>query len=490
MKASKPNVNPLFLNLAALMAILLVLIRICHIFSFTEPLHVVTSGFEEESLFALFKIVHGMNVYTDPHKMPFAASYFNWFYYAFYGTITAVVVNVFHLSDIWIPSIGRAITLFIVSAGFYVTYRLFRRSLENSFAMGLSAWLWFGPLLGYWAMTVRPDILGLFFDILAAGALLHFSVNKRLPFIILAALFCYLSWACKQINVIMPGAIGLYLLWQRRWTPLFLFSAVLMSLYAVTFVFMTDNARKMLFFVNTAIPLSFSVLLENAVSFLKKGSPCLVLLVFIGIEAVKNPQYRRALLTNSAVQLSLCGLFTWSLILLPASSKVGSAENYYFIAYFFLTLLAAVALSQLTTPSRLVTTGTVLAGLLFIVSISTVIFQNRTKSLSMQHQAMTQLQNCIKSLPTPIFVDNHYGALPWMNPQSPPFVLAYNYWPDRAAGLAFEHNGIGGLIEQGYFNALILPLEITTSFDGANLAAFERQLSCEGYAVYTRKGAT
>ncbi|HRE33216.1 MAG TPA: hypothetical protein PLD88_14660, partial [Candidatus Berkiella sp.] len=88
----------------------------------------------------------------------------------------------------------------------------------------------------------------------------------------------------------------------------------------------------------------------------------------------------------------------------------------------------------------------------------------------------------------PVFVINHYGALPWMNACPNTFVLAYNYWSDRQMEIPFEHNGIGGLIEQGYFNALILPAPVTDEFDGANLQAFKRQESCEGYAVFTRKG--
>ncbi len=489
MKLQKSTVSPLFINLAAWLAIILVAMRFLHIFSFNEPLHVVTSGFEEESLFALFKVVHGMSVYTDPHQVPFAASYFNWFYYVFYGKLTALIINGFHLSDIWIPTVGRLLTFLTVSAGFFLTYRLLRRSQANAFAFGFSALLWFGPLVGYWAMTVRPDSLGLFFDVAAAGCLLHFSTERRFQLIILAALFCYLSWACKQINVIMPGAIGLFLLWRRNWTPLFLFSAVLISLYALTYLYMPSMARKMLFFVNTAIPLSLSVLLGNALTFFKKTSPLFVLLLFIVIEAFKNKTYRQALLNNSGFQFSLCGLITWSIILLPASSKVGSAENYYFIAYFFLTLLTAIALCQLSTASRLITIGTTLAGLLFIASISLVLLQDRTKTLTLQHQSMTQLQQCIKTLPGPVFVINHYGALPWMNPGNSHFVLAYNYWSDRQAGISFEQNGIGGLIEKGYFNALILPGPVTNEFDGANLADFERQSSCQGYAVFTRKGS-
>lgn len=489
MKFKTTTVSPLFLNLAALMAGLLVLLRLLHIFSFNEPQHVITSGFEEESLLALFKMTQGMPVYTDPHQLPFAASYFNWFYYGLYGTITTFILQLFHLSDVWIPTIGRLITFFFATLGFFITYRIFLQKTANVFACSLSALLWYGPLVGYWAMTVRPDIVGLLFDVCALGCFLRYFNQNRTKAVLLAALFCYLSWSCKQINVIMPGAIGLYLLCHRRWAALMLFSGLLISLYALSFALMPDNARHMLFFVNTAIPLSISVFVGNAVVFMKKALPIVFLLAVLVVKALIDPTYRRSLQQSDVIQLSLCGLITWSLILLPASSKVGSAENYYFIAFFFLLLFVAQALCLLLKPSRLVTYGAALAGILYVGSIGNVILQNRTQTLTLQHQSMTKLQDCISRLPQPLFVINHYGALPWMNPSPEPFVLAYNYWTDRQAEIPFEHNGIGGLIQEGYFNALILPLPITDEFDGASLQAFVRQESCEGYAVFTRKGS-
>lgn len=476
------------MNLGALMALVLVATRLAHVFSFPEPLHVVTSGYEEESLFAMFKMVHGLHVYADPHQLPFAASYFNWFYYGFYGTITSFILHLFSLSDIWIPTIGRAITFCVTSIGFFLSYQFFKRQKSNAFAFSLSALLWFGPLIGYWAMTVRPDLLGLFFDALALQAFVYFYPKKNFQAVILAALCCYLSWSCKQINVVMPGAIGLYLLFHRQWSALFLFSGLQFALYALTFALMPDNARNMLFFVNTAIPLSSAVLVENAMAFLKKALPIFVIVAALLVEAIRNPHYRRELISNQVIQLCLCGLLVWSIILLPASSKVGSAENYHFIALFFLTLLAASAISLLTTPSRWLSYGAAFAGLFYVAIIGSVVLQNRVHQLSEQHQSMTELQHCIKQLPQPLFVVNHYGALPWMNPSPQTFVLAYNYWTDRKNGIHFEHNGIGGLIEHGYFNSLILPLPITTEYDGASLKDYERQSSCQGYAVFTRKG--
>jgi len=485
-----PNLqlNTKWMNIGALLALVLVAMRLWHIISFQEPLHVVTSGFEEESLYALFKFVHGMNVYADPHQLPFAASYFNWFYYGIYGTVTGSIVHALSLADVWIPTVGRLFTFGIASIGFGLTLALFRRSRSHSIAFCFSALLWYGPLVGYWSMTVRPDVLGLLFDTCAMFFFLRYFPEKTRKAALLAALFCYLSWSCKQINVVMPGAIGLFLLWRRQWGALFPFSGLLISLYALSFALMPIAARKMLFFVDTAIPLSKTVFIDNAVTFLKKTIPIWVIALALLFEALRNKDYRHTLLQNEIIQFSLCGLITWSLILLPASSKVGSAENYHFIALLFLLLFTAAGLSQLKSPSRVINTGLILAGVLTISSLTLVLLQNRTQGLAEQHESMKALQSCINTLPQPLYVFNHYGALPWMNPSPQSFVLAYNYWDDRKAGIPFEHNGIGGLIQSGYFNSLILPLAVTDSFDGASLEDYSRQQSCQGYAVFTRKG--
>lgn len=488
MKSKTDSLNPLLLNLGALLALMLVAIRLAHVISFQSPLHVVTSGFEEESLYALYKMVHGLQVYTDPHQLPYTATYFNWFFYALYGKLTAFIVATFQLSDAWIPTIGRLLTFTLVSSGFVLTLRLLRDVQQRTFAFCLSVLLWYGPLVGYWALTVRPDLLGLLFDVCAAGCFLCYFPKQRLSAVITAALFCYLSWSCKQINIVMPAAIGLTLLCRRQWFALSVFSGMLLGLYAFSFAVMPENMRNMLFFVNTAIPLSWAVFFGNALAALKKIFPLVLIFLALLVTAVRNPAYRCSLQQDHTMLFSACGLIAWSLILLPASSKVGSAENYYFIALFFLILFIGKALALLPPPVRFMQVTTTIAGVLLLCSIGGVVLQNRSQSLSLQHQSMLALQSCIAELPQPVFVINHYGALPWMNPSPQTFVLAYNYWNDRQKGLPFEHNGIGGLIEKGYFNALILPALVTNEFDGGHLQGYERQANCQDYAVYKRKG--
>ncbi len=468
------------MNLGGIAVLSLFIARIITTISFNEPLHVVTSGCEEESLFAMWKWINGQAIYSNPHQIPFAASYFNWFFYAFYGTIISFLMKAFHLSDVWLPTVGRLITLAIVSIGCWMNFRLLK-FLPRTLAACLSLFVWFGPLIGYWAITVRPDLLGLFFDFLAIFFLLKYLPTRPLLAILIAALGCYLSWSCKQVNIVTPIAIVLSLIWDKQWRLAFIFSISLWTAYALTFWLATPDMLNALFFARTAIPISMDVFVSNLLSFIKKSLPFLALfgLLTLHRQWIKDPMSK----------LGWCGLIAWACTLLPFSSKVGSADNYHFIALFFLLLVIAPSLAiWLKKRDQRAERALALSGLVLILSIGVAFTNGTFRVLQQQHETALILKDKLKNYPAPVFVSNLYGALPWMHTSAPSFLLNYNYNFDRQAGERFEENGIGGLIEKGYFNALILPLETEKSFDQGLLNHY-RQLANPGvpYAVFIKK---
>lgn len=494
----KKKINVLSISLlgcGAFSALLLLIFRAYHVISFHEIYHVVTSGFEEESLFALWKYFHTLPVYNDPHQLPYSASYFNWLFYSFYGASITAVNQIFHLNESYIPTIGRCLTLVIVSCGFWLNAKLFSNRFEGVaslpwyYSLSLSAILWFGPLVGYWAMTVRPDLLALLFDVCAALFLLKYLSKEVFISAVLAALWCYLSWACKQINIVMPIAIGLFFLIERKWQAFILFSIILVSGYALTLTVANDALLKTLFFVDTAIPLSKLVWIENLIEFMKKTIPVWILIAGLVCLQYRDKSLAQKIRQDKMVKLSLCGLFAWSITLLPASSKIGSSINYYFIALFFLLMAIAGMLRHVVQQNTKLLTGTIaLSGVTLMVSILVALTNGSIENLKQQQKMQVSLKTCMDQALQPIFVMNHYAALPWMNPSAISFVLAYNYWNDRLSNRPFEHNGIGGLISQGYFNTLILPPLITHTFDGASLNAYEREgQECGGYGVFTKR---
>ena len=71
------------LGAAALACLALMLVRTVSIFH--QGPYVLTSGYEEESLFAIWKWINKQAVYGNAFAPPFAQSYFNWLFYFVYG---------------------------------------------------------------------------------------------------------------------------------------------------------------------------------------------------------------------------------------------------------------------------------------------------------------------------------------------------------------------------------------------------------------------
>lgn len=469
---------------AALLALGLMLYRAKSVLSFHTPNHVVTSGYEEESLFALWKAAQGKAVYSDPHQFPFSASYFNWLFYWAYGHVLQLIQYLFQLSDAWLPTIGRLMTLTCCSIGFslqcFFTQK-YHKELSKRMNFAFSTLIWFGPLLGYWTLTVRPDVLGLLLESMAAWWFLSHSSNNA-KHIALVGVLCFLAWSCKQTLVVTPGAIGLLLLLQRRWLALSILTVTYFMLVALTMVLAPEVMLKSLFFQGTSVKLSAAVLFANLINFASKSLPFIFLFVVLLTGVFRQKVAWRSI--PQATQLSIMALFVWSVILLPASSKIGSAENYHFIALFYIILGAIGLYGQSSSAIR--PWALLLSSVLAVLMLTMGLLRHHTEAIQAQQTFHQDLQQCIAQLPQPVFVDHLYGSLPWMNEEEHHFVLAYNYWADRSQGITFEHDGIGGLIENGYFQTLVLSSQ-TNQFDRVELNNYHlTDKSCAGFYVYQK----
>ncbi len=230
------------LVLAAGACLVLWLVRIYYAISFVTPYMFTTTGCEEESLFSIWKFTQHQPVYSDPYRIPFAVSYFNWGYYYFYGSITNFWLNLLHLDAIWIPTIGRLITIvFTLIAGgiFFLTARAFVKG--GLLAHGPVAWAWciiaaLSPLAGFWSITVRPDMGALAFEIAGLYVILCYLRKQDLRLIIVAALLFYAAWAFKQSSVTMLTGSVLTLVLLKRWRAFITLSSIWWFLVIVTLI--------------------------------------------------------------------------------------------------------------------------------------------------------------------------------------------------------------------------------------------------------------
>ncbi len=139
-------------------------------------------------------------------------------------------------------------------------------------------------------------------------------------------------------------------------------------------------------------------------------------------------------------------------------------------------LKGVIRVSMLGWAANIVAVGAVLFGVKGIVSVTS------------QHDFYSSVEKCAGALPKPVFIDNAYLSLPWMNPGKDHFVVSYSYPMDRNNGLAFERGGINGLIKEEYFGSLLLNGENRTSYDDAPLDRYERlDYRCRSFVPYVRR---
>ena len=475
--------------------ILLLALRIHGSISFLLPLQLITSGDEQSSLLAMWKVVYGQPVYHDRFQIPYDSILYNWLFYVFYGTIIKIELALFSLGDAWIPTLGRMITLSAVAAIVFIAYRSFLRALDrrvDEFRMLAAAFAIYvaaGPLIGFWAVTVRPDILAFAFDAASAAVFLAFYPRRRWTALLLFVGFSYLSWSCKQSNVYSMGAAGLFLLIRRQWVMAAALAAGMTAAFAVTLgVGSPTYVGNMLF---SGYPLEFiaSHGLDILKNWLSKTSPSLVLCVVVIV--MTRRQLWSDLWRDDTILFSALGVLMTGILAGVASIQSGSGENYYFMCTFYMAIFGIAMVGRAVPQSRLPmvlivnTVGwiSLIAAIMFPLSGKAGVVDVRDHA-----RIYDKIPACLVGLPHPMFSDSTILSMPWITGNLDPFVLSYTYQKERAMGKIFAENGVGGLINKGYFPVLILSQNTDSpEYDGASLAAYRVDTSrCSPFVVYER----
>lgn len=489
--------------------VVLMAVRAFYAISLLEPLQLTTSGAEYESLYAIWKYVNGLTVYADHTRIPFAGSFYNWVYYAFYGETARLVIVTLSLSDYWLPTVTRLTTMGGIVYGAWISARLFvalvARGNDDVKRLGLTfaLLLFFGPLMGFFGMATQPDIWGFAFDVTAVYFFLRFYDAQPAAAVLLFWLFAYLAWGFKQIFVYSTGAVGLFLLLRRDWRMVAMLTVVSVLGWSITLAVGSDQyVKNVLLFGGVSVVLDWAQFVRNVGNVAIKLLP--VLLGLAGIVAamatdrgiwfrITEVAYVAGRwMPNGVLGFAAVGILVTSVFVLPASAKLGAAENYYFMLSFFLALLllaALAAISQSGTWPVPVALTLSLGWLLHIAALAMVL-AGITGTLSPRylHASLTGLRDCLaaKNLTKPLFVAHPYLSLPWMIPADQHFVIQTNYRWDRQRGIEMEGGGIGGLIDQGYF-ATIAVLGI--SYDGSALPRYQpRGETCGNFKIYDRVG--
>lgn len=471
--------------------------------SFLEPLQLVTSGYEEDSLYAIWKYIHGKDVYTITTDIPFTFSNFNWLYYDFYGVISGLVMGGVGLADPWLPTVTRMITLIGAIIGAWVSYRIMaalrdvKTEHEHTIdivAIGLILLVFFGPLPGFWTITTRPDIWTTALDAVLILGFLRLYTHSAINAALWALVLGYITWSFKSVDVTAAASVGVFFLWRREWGAAFILAVGTLSLWMVTYLLGSEAYQFSMLGAHQGIVFTFEQGIRNLVNLAVKAFPILLPVLAIIIYTLTQKAFRERIKADWRIQFLIIASVCTYAISIFGSFKFGGAENYFFTPMLILSFLVYWVWRQLLSNgmfsksvirsfSFALVLGWALTG---AASASVIAGINGVTSNRHMHSMVTQMQPCLQALPKPVFVKDLTLSLPWITPADESFILSFYYYSDRAAGRVFEAGGIGGMIKDGFFNALVFEIPLP-GFDGASFDGYEiREERCGDWIVYLK----
>lgn len=482
--------------------VILFVLRITSAMSFTEPLQLTTSGSEEESLFGIWKVVHGETLYIDRLKIPYAAIVYNWLFYHSYGAVVGIASSILSLGDEWLPTLARTFTLAGIMALTIGAFVSLRQLLGNAsrlgtvLAIGFAAYIGFGPLIGFWGITARPDVWALTWEVIGTYAFLRLYPKRTAAAVVAVAAAAYCAWAFKQTNVTLLCAAAGVLLFRLNLRALAALVAIMSLAFMTTFAIGGSQYTKSILFVGWRPEYHmdhFRAVIEN---FALKAAPSLVGFAVGAIWIVARGNVKSAL-RHDAILFSLCGILAAAVLNSSLTSHLGAGENYYFSLNWFL-IVASVSvlpsfLSDVTTQARLAVLTLTSGWLaLALATILVLIGFKGTVSLRPLHAYYSKAKLCLDNLPRPLYVNRPYLSLPWMTSGSIPFVLSWFYYFDRKNGLPFEEGGLKGLIANQRLATVVITrvnkTELVDGLDGSDLAGYRKTRSsdCPDFIIYSR----
>jgi hypothetical protein len=432
------------------------------VMAFRAGPYIRTSGWEEESLFAIWKRIHGQKVYANPFAPPFAESYFNWLFYWAYGTATAAINHLLQLSPSALPGVARSLTVLLTVLSAALVYALLA-PLNALRRVAGSAIIALNPLVGFWSVTARPDIAALACD-LAGLWCVKKACRAGSAWLIPACMAFYGAWAFKQIYVAALLATLLYLFAAGKRAPAIFLGASVGVGFCATLALGTADYRYALLWSQVRLPFSVAEGFHSLLwAFLK--APLFGLGLISVLVMIRN--VHRDLLALTA--LVSCAL------MLPASGKLAAADNYFIepAALCSVVLLAAD------------TKWPVIAGAAAQLLPVAMIFAGAAgQRAAMPIPELALLQTQLAELPGPIVVTVNQGNLPWFQEKPPNFVLAATYAFEHARGAPFAFDGVGGMIRSGRIRVLVCPRSnAAESFDGVVPASL-RKIGEDSYWDY------
>lgn len=449
--------------LGALACLALLGTRLALNMSFSQPLHLTTSGSEWESIYVVWRLIHGQDGFMDRTAIPYAASTYNWLFYNSYAVFTGALLKLLGLSEDFLPTVARLFTLGAVATILLASRRLFAQALRPVdgsavLAGALAVLVAAGPLIGFWAFTVRADVWGLAFEVLAVLAFLALLPRSDMKAALALAVLGYLAWSFKQTNVAALVACGTVLLLRGRFRALAVAVVVAAGLMALTFALGTRQYMLDVMMVGFTVVRDVPRGVFNLAMFAAKNGPTLLVAPVALVVAARLGGLRR-LWADDMLLAAAAGVLATLAVSLATVFHTGSGDNYFFPLSFYLALLSARALGLCPRVppvlSLVLAAGWLSVALAVLAPLTGKL---GTVDLSGQHAKASEGRACLMDMPRPVLApESLYLMLPWMLPgNDQPWVISFQYKDERKHGVQFEQGGLGELARRGHFATIAM----------------------------------
>jgi hypothetical protein len=293
-----------------------------------------TTTCEDISIFNISRVRYGEPAYTDCFRYPYRTSVFNWLFYRFFGGVALS----FDASDESLPLLLRMVTVVFTVVGLAASL-YFLRTFANLISANnrvnllliscFAVLVWLGPVIGWYPMTVRPDIPAVVLEylglMLMALAMPGHSVGRS----VLAGMLFFLGWSLKQNEIgIFLGTL-LALAVRRDWFNAGVVLATWSLFVGIVFLSVDRDYRLNVVeapalapWVIGDVPRKFGALSYYGGWYLLMG----VVVLYYGLTA----EQRFELLTYRPVWMSSIALGVCFCLNLIGTARQGSALNYYF----------------------------------------------------------------------------------------------------------------------------------------------------------------
>ncbi len=412
--------------------------------------------------------MHNQAIYGNAFEPPFAQSYFNWLFYWVYGVFGLATLSAAKLDSLALPAITRCLTLALTVMSMLVVHQLLK-PLSFYRRVAGSAIVAFNPLIGFWGLTVRPDV-----GALACGLVGIWCIGKSerarssAIWVGLAFLAFYCSWAFKQTYLVAFAATFLHFVLARRWQPAWWFGGATVLAIGLTLAFGTPEYRYAAIWSQSHMGLLASVAERNAGRAIIKAPMLLFGLVSV-IACIRR---------DRANLLALWAILSIPLMLV-ASAKVGASDNYFFEPAAVCSILfllegrhvTAVAVVQILSPA------------LIAAGLAGVLFAKPEPELALLKLELAEMNGSV-------LVTENAGNLPWFQERPPHFVLATTYFSDRDLGKPFAFGGVQGMIRSGRIDVLVCPRDKASEpFDGIVPASLRKIREDSKWAYFATQPA-